>query len=213
MKAQKSFRAGFLEHLHPYALSPETIRFTTTFCLGGSAFFLFAVLLSSGALLSFFYLPTAREAYPSVARLQWVIPFGKWIRGIHYWAGQFMVLAVFLHMVRVFLAKAYAPPRELNWVVGLSLLVFTVLTDFTGYLLRWDQGTYSATLVSLGLIRAIPLWGPSLAQWLMGGPQPGDWTLLRIYVLHVLWLPGLILAGVFYHFWRVRRDGGIKTSL
>ena len=212
MNSRKSLRANFLEHLHPYSLSPEAIRFRTTFCLGGSAFLLFLTLLVTGSLLLLFYQPTLQDAYPSIARIHWVIPFGKLIRSMHYWAGQLMVLTIFGHMVRVFVSRAYAPPRQLNWVVGILLLVLTLFIDFTGYILRWDQETYAAAVVSLGILQSVPWIGPHLYSLILGGNTLTDISLIRIYVLHSILLPGLLILAIFYHFWRVRRDG-ITPSL
>lgn len=168
---------------------------------------LFLMLVVSGVLLTFYYLPLSDRAYPSITQITYLVPYGGFIRNIHYWSGQLMVITLFLHMVRVFYYRAYGPPRQLNWLVGLALLVLTLGEDFSGYVLRWDADTVSATLVAASLVREIPGIGPFLYLLLVGGNQIGETTVLRFYILHCLLLPGLMLFLIFYHFWRVRRDG------
>ena len=198
---------SFWKHLHPASLSVEAIRFTHTFCLGGMTFLLFLLLGITGTLLLFFYLPLTEKAYGSVTTLTYVIPYGRFIRNLHYWAGQLMVVTLVLHLVRVFYYRAYRPPRQMNWLVGLGLLLLTLILDFTGYTLRWDTDTYAATLVGTQILKEIPLIGTGLHALTVGGPQIGEPTLLRFYVFHCFLLPTGLLFLAFYHFWRVRKDG------
>jgi quinol-cytochrome oxidoreductase complex cytochrome b subunit len=198
---------SFWKHLHPASLTAEAIRFSHTFCLGGLTFLLFLILGLTGLLLLFYYWPLPEKAYLSITNLTFVIPYGGFIRGLHYWAGQLMVVTLSLHMVRVFYYRAYRPPRQMNWLVGLGLLVLTLVLDFTGYTLRWDADTYAATLVGTQLLKEFPLIGPALHTLVVGGHQIGEATLLRFYVLHCFLLPGMLLFLAFYHFWRVRKDG------
>jgi quinol-cytochrome oxidoreductase complex cytochrome b subunit len=198
---------SFWKHLHPASLTTEAIRFTHTFCLGGLTFLLFLLLVLTGLLLLFYYWPLPERAYLAITNLTFVIPYGRFIRSLHFWAGQLMVVTLVLHTVRVFYYRAYRPPRQMNWLVGLGLLILTLVLDFTGYALRWDADTYTATLVGTQLLKEIPLIGPALHTLVVGGPQIGDTTLLRFYVLHGFLLPGLLLFLAFYHFWRVRKDG------
>ena len=159
---KKPWSDSFWKHLHPYYLTAEMIRFTHTFCLGGLTFLLFFILNVTGLLLLFYYLPLADKAYLSVSNVTFVIPFGGFIRSLHYWAGQAMVVTLLLHMIRVFYYRAYRPPRSLNWLVGVGLLILTLFLDFTGYVLRWDADTYSATVVGTQIVRPDPLgrFGP-----------------------------------------------------
>jgi quinol-cytochrome oxidoreductase complex cytochrome b subunit len=202
-----SWDNSFWKHLHPLRLQPEFIGFTYTFCLGGCTFLLFSLLVMSGLLLTFYYLPLTDKAYPSITEITYLVPYGGLIRNIHYWSGQLMVLSLLLHMVRVFYHRAYRPPRQFNWLVGLALLVLTFGEDFSGYVLRWDGDTHSAALVAVNLVREIPWVGPFFHLLLVGGDQIGETTILRFYILHCMLLPGLILFLIFYHFWRVRKDG------
>lgn len=204
---------GFWKHLHPLKFQSEATRFRTTFCLGGCAFLLFLVLNLSGVLLAFFYLPLSDKAYASVADLTFLVPWGGFIRAIHFWAGQGLILTLLGHMARVFYHRAYRPPRQYNWLVGLALLLLTVGEDFSGYVLRWDEDTFSAALVATGLLRTIPGVGSWFYQVLVGGRDIGDMTLLRFYLFHGLILPGLMFPLIFYHFWRIRKDGLAGKSL
>ena len=124
-----------------------------------------------------------------------------------------MVLTVFLHMTRVFYHGAYKPPREFNWVVGIILLLLTLLLSFTGYLLPWDQLALWAVTVGGNMGGYVPVFGEQVTFALVGGVQITADTLLRFYVLHVLFLPFIIVIFMAVHFWRVRKDGGISGPL
>ena len=124
-----------------------------------------------------------------------------------------MVLTVFLHMARVFYHGAYKPPREFNWVVGVILLLLTLLLSFTGYLLPWDQLALWAVTVGSNMAAYSPVIGDQVTFTLIGGVQITPDTLLRWYVLHVLFLPFVIVIFMAVHFWRVRKDGGISGPL
>jgi quinol-cytochrome oxidoreductase complex cytochrome b subunit len=204
---------SFIEHIHPARLSAAQIRIRSTFCLGGLAFFLFIVLGFSGLLLSFYYLPTIDGAGATLHELDQLVPFGRFVRSFHFWAGQLMVAAVALHIVRVVAAQAYLPPKHLNWLVGVILFVLTVALDFSGYVLRWDDQTVWAAQIVCGLAGLVPVLGSHLQSLLLGGSQVGETTLLRFYVLHCMAGPALTSVLVLYHFWRIRQDGKLGRSL
>src|ERR1051326_6248051 len=178
-------------HLHPVKVRRSGVRMSYTWCMGGTSFFLFLVETVTGLLLMFYYRPTIEYAFTDIMDLREQAPFGI-MREMHRWGAHAMVIAVWLHMFRVFMTGSYKPPREFNWNVGVILLVLTLLLSFTGYLLPWDQ----------------------LAIWaLIGGRSIGPSTLLRFYVLHCVAIPvaaGFLMA---IHFWRVRKDGGISGPL
>ncbi len=203
----------FLEHIHPAKISAERIRIISTFCLGGAAFFLFITLGFTGLLLAVYYLPSAAGSRAGLHDLTYVIPFGQLIRSLHFWAGQLMLAAILLHTLRVVAARAYLPPRQTNWLVGVILLLTTFGLDFSGYVLRWDSQTIWAAQVMSQLLGRVPLVGPSLQQLLLGGPQLTESALLRFYAFHCLFGPILCLGLIMYHFWRVRRDGKLSKSL
>lgn len=200
---------SILLHLHPKRVSETAIQFDRTFGLGGMAALLIVIQLITGILLRFYYSPYPSEAYNSVLFLKNQVLFGQFIRNIHYWSGVFMLLIAFLHFLRVFLTGAYRDIRKLNWLFGLFLLIIIVLLNFTGYLLPWDQLAYWAITVSTNLISYFPLFGKSLRILIVRGPELNAETLQTFFTLHTALLPLLLVSVVIYHFWRVRKAGGI----
>ncbi len=171
--------------------------------------FLCLVLILTGAVELFYYVPEPSKAALSVQTITYLVPFGGFIRNMHYWAAQALVVVTILHLLRVVFTGAYARPRSFNYLLGLGLLVLCLFLDFTGYVLRWDEGIRWALVAGTNLLRSIPLLGNVLYGMLVGGSQPGPATLVRFYAWHIfgLILP-LVLIGI-WHIFRVRRDGGI----
>jgi quinol-cytochrome oxidoreductase complex cytochrome b subunit len=197
-------------HIHPVKVRERSIRFRHTMCLGGLSFGLFLALVVSGVLLMFYYRPAVPQAYRDMKELEFVVTSGAFLRNLHRWSAHAMVLFVFLHMARVFFSGAYRPPREFNWVVGVLLLIITLLLSYTGYLLPWDQLAYWAITVGTNMAQAAPVVGPRFRFLLLGGNIIGENALVRFYVLHCVVLPlagGLLIA---IHFWRIRKDGGVR---
>ncbi len=180
--------------------------------MGGLAAWMFVIETLTGVLLLFHYLPSMNEAYPSVQAITHVAPYGFFIRNLHYWCGQIMVVLVALHMVRVFVTGSFESHRSFNWVIGLGLLAGTLVVDFTGYLLLWDDRSFWAWTIARNLAETPPVVGPFIATLLFGPPDPGDLVLVRIYLWHVIILPGVLTSLMAWHFWRIRRDG-ISTPL
>jgi quinol-cytochrome oxidoreductase complex cytochrome b subunit len=220
-------------HLHPTKIRRHALRLRFTWCMGGITFLLFLILVVTGVILMFYYRPTGEYAYHDMKYLQFDVPFGMIMRNMHRWSAHAMIIAVWLHMFRVFMTGSYKPPREFNWNVGVILLVLTLLLSFTGYLLPWDQLAMWAITVGSNMARATPFAGnegpgaalvkigdialvnsASDARFaLLGGRFVGEGALLRFYVLHCVGLP--LVAGFLMaiHFWRIRRDGGISGPL
>jgi len=201
-------------HLHPVAVPRYAVRPSYTWCMGGITLFLFLVETITGVLLMFYYRPTLEWAYNDVLALRDAVSFGV-LRELHRWGAHAMVIAVWLHMLRVFLTGSYKPPREFNWVIGVVLLVLTLLLSFTGYLLPWDQLSMWAVTVGSNMAGNVPFFGgEGLVQpLLLGAWTVGEETLNRFYVLHCIAIPlaaGFLMA---LHFWRVRKDGGINRPL
>jgi len=197
-------------HIHPVKVREKSIRLRHTMCLGGLSFGLFLALVLSGVLLMFYYRPAVPQAYRDMKELEFVVTSGGFLRNLHRWAAHAMVLFVFLHMARVFFSGAYRPPREFNWVIGVLLLIITLLLSYTGYLLPWDQLAYWAITVGTNMAQAAPVVGPRARFLLLGGNIIGENALIRFYVLHCVVLPlagGLLIA---VHFWRIRKDGGVR---
>ncbi len=199
----------FVFHIRPRRVTEKTLRFTLTFGLGGTAVVLVSLQLFTGILLKFAYEPFPAQAYDSLIRLQDQYPFGQFIRNIHYWCANFLVGVLFLHGLRVFFTGAFRPPRRVNWVIGLSLFFLTLAANLTGYLLPWDQLAYWATTICLGMLEYLPGIGGLLQQWVMGGPQIGAATLRNFFALHTAVLPAAMVSLMAYHFWRVRKAGGL----
>jgi quinol-cytochrome oxidoreductase complex cytochrome b subunit len=133
------------------------------------------------------------------------------VRGIHFWAAQGMVVIVFIHLLRVIFTGAFTSPRRFNYFIGLGLLVLTLLLDFTGYVLRWDEGIRWALMVGTNLLKTIPVLGEGLYALVIGGDQPGLATLTRFYAWHIFGLTFGMMVLVVWHVFRVRRDGGISA--
>ena len=205
-RALHAFGNVFL-HLYPVRVPRGLLRFRSTWRLGFIASVLFALLFITGIYLMFFYTPAVTMAYGDMQRLRAQVGFGQLIRNVHRWGAHLMVLAVVLHLVRVFVHGGYKAPRQFNWVIGVGLLLVTLAYSFTGYLLPWDQLAYWAVTVGSGLVKYAPGVGNVMRDFLLGGETIGQAALLRFYVIHVAVLTlafGLLIA---VHIWRVRKDG------
>ncbi len=196
-------------HLHPLRVREEALAFPRTFGLGGMVVLLIFVQLATGLLLRFYYKPFPGAAYQSILFLQSSVLFGQFIRNIHHWSGVLLVLFTFLHFLRTFFTGAFHSLRKVNWIVGLILFALIILSNFTGYLLPWDQLSYWAITVSTGILHYLPLVGERLREFVLAGKEVNADTLLIFYNLHTSVLPITILILMIYHFWRVRKAGGI----
>jgi quinol-cytochrome oxidoreductase complex cytochrome b subunit len=197
-------------HLHPHRVPAGALRLSYTWGLGGLSAVLALCLGLTGILLMFRYEPTVDRAYSSIQALETQVAFGSLVRGVHHWSANLLVVTTFLHLIRVFLTGGFKAGRAVNWLVGMLLLVLVLVFNFTGYLLPWDQLAYWAITVSTSLIAYIPLIGAGLSRLLLAGPEVGQGALSNFYALHVAVLPALAFAALGYHFWRVRKDGGIS---
>gem|GEM_PF-128368 len=206
-----SKRPSFFHHLHPPTIPAAQARWRYTLGAGGLAVFLSLVLLVTGALEMFFYVPTPEEAAESIQVITYLVPFGGLIRGIHFWAAQALVLIAMIHLARVVFTGAYLPPRRFNYMIGIALLAAVLLLDFTGYVLRWDEGIRWALMVGTNLLKTIPLVGEGIYRFVIGGDSPGAPALIRFYAWHIFGLTLLLVIGVSWHIFRVRRDGGIAA--
>jgi quinol-cytochrome oxidoreductase complex cytochrome b subunit len=196
-------------HFRPRRVPERCLRYTLTWGLGGMAAVLVTLQLFTGILLKFAYGPVPTEAYESLVRLQEGFLFGQWVRNIHFWSANLLVVVVCLHGLRVFFTGGFHPPRRLNWVVGLGLFILVLASNLTGYLLPWDQLAYWATTICVGMLDYIPLAGSRLQQAVLGGPRIGPATLRNFFALHTAVVPILIVMLMAFHFWRVRKAGGL----
>ena len=210
--------SNFVLHWFPAKISKASLGWTYSFWLGTVSAALLLLLTLSGLPLLFLYVPSVERAYASVKDIEHVVTFGWWIRAVHRIAAHLMVVAVALHLVRVFLTAAYrngtgrGQQREWNWVMGVAMLLATLFLSFTGYLLPWDQLAYWAVTVGTNIASSIPVIGPGVRELLIGGRTIEQATLIRFYVLHVILLPGGLGLLFAYHMWRIRKDGGLARA-
>ncbi len=190
-------------HTEQYNLDNKFWYWYPLYSLGLLTLLAYIVAAVSGALLGLYYAPSA-EGDPSTAYSQMIfimdeLDFGLMLRSIHRWAAQFMVAAVFLHMLRVYFTGAYKEPRELNWVIGVILLILTIAFGYTGYLLPWNQLSMWAGQIGLEMALASPLIGEWLAQLMFGGFEVGQPALMRMYIVHVFLFPFIVTGLIIVH--------------
>lgn len=203
---------GLILHLHPRKVKESTLLFNLTFGLGGMAALLVVIQVVTGLLLKFHYEPSPENAYNSILNLQDSLLFGQMLRNIHHWSSIVMIWIVFLHMLRVAFSGAYRKPRHASWIFGLALMILVVLSNFTGYLLPWDQLSYWAVTISTNLLAYVPLFGDSIMEALLGGKEVGQATLTNFFNLHTGVIPLLMVVLMAYHFWRIRKAGGVIVA-
>jgi len=180
-------------------------------------------MIITGFILMMNYTPSVERAYNSVKDIVFIVPGGRYIRNIHRWAAHGMVLIVFLHMVRTFLTSSYQGKRKINWIIGVFMLIVVLFMNFSGYLLPWDQLAYWAVTIGsniaasareltdiLGITNFLDIGG-FFKKILIGGENVGQAALTRFFMLHVIFLPLTLLILTGWHFWRIRKDGGLSS--
>ena len=177
------------------------------YTLGSASLFAFLSQAVTGVFLAMYYDPSITNAYESTRHLTNEVFLGEFVRGMHRWGSSVMVILVFLHMARTFFFGAYKYPRELNWIIGVVLVILTFVMGLTGYLLPFDQRSYWATIVASNITASGPFVGPYLADFLRGGPDFGATTLSRFYSIHMLLVPGLMAALIGAHLYLVAKHG------
>jgi menaquinol-cytochrome c reductase cytochrome b subunit len=177
------------------------------YTLGSATLFAFLSQAVTGVFLAMYYEPDPTRAYESASRITNEVFLGEFVRGMHKWGSSVMIILIFLHMARTFFFGAYKYPRELNWVIGVVLIVLTLLMGLTGYLLPFDQRSFWATVVAVNINASGPLVGPYLADFLRAGAEFGPTTITRFYALHMLLVPGLIIALIGAHLYLVAKLG------
>ncbi len=185
-----------------YKKLPARVGWPAT--LGSLCALLFAVMAASGMFLAMYYSPSPDKAYQSIEYIMNDVPLGAILRGIHHWGAGAMVIAVFIHMAVVFFSGAFKAPRELTWILGVSLFLLTLGLGFTGYLLPWDQKAFWATVVSSNIPRDIPVVGQAVANLLLAGDSVSGLTITRFYAIHMLVLPALMMIMIVGHIYLVR---------
>jgi quinol-cytochrome oxidoreductase complex cytochrome b subunit len=213
----------FFLHFHAAKINPVILKPTYTFGLGLILSFLFLVMIITGFFLMMNYTPSVEKAYNSVKDIVFIVPGGKYIRNIHRWAAHGMVLVIFLHLIRTFLTGAYFGKRKLNWIIGVGMMLVVLFMNFSGYLLPWDQLAYWAVTIGsniaasfreltdlLGITNSFDIGG-FLKKLLIGGESVGQPALTRFFMFHVIFLPLTLLVLTGWHFWRIRKDGGLTS--
>jgi menaquinol-cytochrome c reductase cytochrome b subunit len=201
---QRTGATGFLTGMLYRKVPKGTNWFYT---LGSATLFAFIVQAVTGVFLAMFYTPSATQAYASISHINNEVPLGTLVHGMHKWGASVMVILVFLHMGRTFFFGAYKYPRELNWVIGVVLMILTMTMAFTGYLLPFDQRSFWASIVGININGTGPIVGPYLSDFLRAGPELGATTLARFYAIHMLLVPGAIIALIGAHMYLVVKLG------
>jgi quinol---cytochrome c reductase cytochrome b subunit, bacillus type len=177
------------------------------YTLGSATLFAFLNQAVTGVFLAMYYDPSPTHAYESARYITNEAFLGEFVRGMHKWGSSVMVILIFLHMARTFFFGAYKYPRELNWVIGVALVILTFVMALTGYLLPFDQRSLWATVVANNITASGPLVGPYLGDFLRAGPEFGATTLSRFYAIHMLLIPGAIAALIGAHLYLVAKLG------
>jgi len=201
---QRTGATGFLTGML-YRKVPKGTNWYYT--LGSATLFAFVVQAITGVFLAMFYTPSPTQAYGSITHINNDVALGAFVRGLHKWGASVMIILIFLHMARTFFFGAYKYPRELNWVIGVVLLILTLVMGLTGYLLPFDNRSFWATTVANNITGTGPIVGPYLADFLRAGPEIGSTTLTRFYSIHMLLIPGAMFALIGAHLYLVMKLG------
>ncbi len=199
-RIRDDFQKNVLDH-------PVPPRINFSYCFGGITFLLYALLAATGITMLFFYVPSVDHAFSTVEFITFDLPMGNFIRSVHHWSANLMIVFIFFHMIRVFVYGAYKNPREFNWITGVVLFGIVLGFGFTGYLLPWDQKAYWATKVGVLMPESLPVIGGFISKLLIGGDEIGSLTLSRFFALHVAVLPIVTAVFLIGHFWMIRKLG------
>ncbi len=206
---KRFLRRNLILHFRPPTVKEKTLIFTLSWGLGGMAATLVLLQMATGILLKFIYVPTPVDAYASVQSIMVQVPFGRLVRNLHHWCANLLVVVLMLHMLRVFFTGAFHHPRQFNWIIGVILFAMVLAANLSGYLLPYDQLAYWAVTVFTAMIGYIPGIGDGLQRALGNGSELGPQTLPFFYSMHTAVIP-LLLAGLMgFHFWRIRKAGGL----
>lgn len=199
-------RDNWLVRLHPGEVPARYLHWSYSLALGWLAAALFVVCCATGVLLAMHYRADATVAYGSILDIVSVVEYGRVLRSVHRFSGEAMIVCAVLHLAWVFLRRNRTGLPKWNWVVGAGLAVLILLTNFTGYLLPWDQTSYWGVTIGASMLDYTPWVGPLAKQALLGGSAVADESLVRFYALHVVVLPAALALLIVYHLYRFKRD-------
>jgi menaquinol-cytochrome c reductase cytochrome b subunit len=205
-------RTGVVTFMEHVLYEPVPKRGAWIYTLGSAVLTTISFQFLTGILLLFYYVPTTDHAWDSINYIMTEAYFGWLIRGIHYWSANFLLVVIGLHMAQVFFSGGYKSPRELNWVVGVILLLLVIGLAFTGYLLRWDQDGFWASVVGMKIGSYSPFIGGSTIHFLLGGDVIGPATLSRFFAIHVWLLPAVLAPLIGVHLYLLRRHGAFGSE-
>ena len=212
MKKKTGLFSEFLQHLFPRIIRQRNLKITYTFCLGGLAFTVFIILIVSGLLLIIYYQPSSEHAFKSILFLESFVPGGLYVRSLHRLASHAFLILIFLHTMRVVLTGAYRKPRELNWIIGFTILCLALFEAYSGYVLPMDQLALWSTQTGMELIKTVPA-GTVVEKVLIPDGVGHSMSLLRFYVLHIVLIPLAVLFLSFLHFYHIRRNKEVLPYL
>lgn len=196
-------------HIHPKRVHYKALELSRTWGLGGLSLVLMLLLTLTGIFLMLVYEPSPGKAYESIIEIQENVMFGPLIRSIHHWGGNLLIIISFMHLLRCYFTGAFHGPRRFNWVIGLFLFFLVLVSNFTGYLLPWDQLAYWAITISTGMLDYLPGLGGDLKSILLEGEEVSAGTLSLFFVIHIIVMPVFLFFFMAYHFWLVRKAGGV----
>ncbi len=200
-------RTGIVSLTEKLLYEPTPKRGRLLYTLGSATLFLITLQFLTGILLLFYYVPTTDDAWDSIYYIMNNVYFGQLIRGIHFWSANALIIVIGLHMVRTFLSGSYKAPREMNWVVGVILILIVTVMAFSGYALRWDQEGFWAWEVGMKIASYTPLIGNWMITFLLGGDTVGPATLSRVFAIHVWLLPAALAPLIGIHLYLLRKHG------
>jgi ubiquinol-cytochrome c reductase cytochrome b subunit len=200
-------RLGVSKALGPVLRHPVPPQARWYYVFGSATLIAFLIQVVTGIALALAYIPSTNDAYQTLQFISYQAPFGRLLRGIHYWAASAMVLLIGLHMARTFLMGAYKYPREANWLTGVVLFGVTITIAFTGQLLRWDQTAVWTVAVVAEQAGRIPAIGAAVARFVLAGDTWGGQTLSRFFAFHVFFIPAIIFVFIGIHLWLVLHHG------
>jgi len=200
-------RTGVVTMLEHFLYEPVPKRGKWLYTLGSATLFLINLQFLTGILLLFYYVPTTDNAWDSIYYIMTEVYFGPLIRGIHFWSANILMIVIGLHMLRTFFSGAYKAPREINWVIGVFLIILVTILAFTGYALRWDAEGFWAWEVGIKIGSYTPFVGAYVATFLLGGDTAGPATLARVFVIHVWLLPAALAPLIGIHLYLLRKHG------